>query len=42
MALATLLMVNVLFFFLMGAPTPLGRRRMDEIEGLKTDLPPAI
>ena len=38
MALATLLMVNVLFFFLMGAPTPLGRRRMDEIEGLKTYL----
>jgi uncharacterized membrane protein YgcG len=38
MALATLLMVNVLFFFLMGAPTPLGRRRMDEIEGLRTYL----
>ena len=38
MALATLLMVNLLFFFLMGAPTPLGRRRMDEIEGLKTYL----
>jgi len=38
MALATLLMVNILFFFLMGAPTPLGRRRMDEIEGLETYL----
>jgi hypothetical protein len=38
MALATLLMVNILFFFLMGAPTPLGRRRMDEIEGLRTYL----
>jgi len=37
-ALATLLMVNVLFFFLMGAPTALGRRRMDEIEGLRTYL----
>ncbi|NML74610.1 DUF2207 domain-containing protein [Rhizobium sp. S-51] len=27
--------VNVLFFFLMGAPTPLGRKLMDGIEGLR-------
>ena len=31
-----LVMVNVVFFFLMGAPTPLGRRMMDGIEGMKT------
>jgi hypothetical protein len=31
-------MVNVLFFFLMGAPTKLGRQRTDEIEGLKRYL----
>jgi hypothetical protein len=37
-ALATLLMVNILFYFLMGAPTQIGRRRMDEIEGLRTYL----
>lgn len=33
--LAALALVNVLFFFLMGAPTPIGRRLMDEIAGLK-------
>ncbi|MHA7969979.1 DUF2207 domain-containing protein [Rhizobium sp. CAU 1783] len=27
--------INVLFFFLMGAPTPLGRKLMDGIEGLR-------
>jgi len=37
-ALASLLIVNVLFLFLLGARTPLGRRRMDEIEGLRTYL----
>jgi len=37
-AVVTLIMVNVLFFFLMGAPTPLGRKRADEIEGLKRYL----
>ncbi len=31
----TLLLINILFFFLLGAPTPLGRKRMDEIAGLK-------
>ncbi|MCU0831028.1 MAG: DUF2207 domain-containing protein [Rhizobiaceae bacterium] len=36
--LAALLMLNVLFFFLMGAPTEIGRDRMDEIEGLRTYL----
>lgn len=33
-----ILLVNVLFFFLMGAPTPLGRRLMDGIEGLRLYL----
>ncbi|MEM9330198.1 MAG: DUF2207 domain-containing protein [Pseudomonadota bacterium] len=33
-----IVMLNVLFFFLLGAPTALGRKRMDEIEGLKTYL----
>ncbi len=33
--LAALALVNVVFFFLMGAPTPIGRRLMDEIAGLK-------
>lgn len=31
-------LLNALFFFLMGAPTPLGRRLMDGIEGLRTYL----
>ena len=33
--LATLVMVNILFFYLLGAPTPLGQQRMTEIEGLR-------
>lgn len=33
-----ILVLNVVFFFLLGAPTSLGRKRMDEIEGLKTYL----
>lgn len=37
-ALATLLMINVLFAFLMGAPTPLGQKRSAEIAGLKRYL----
>ncbi len=36
--LAALVMLNLSFFFLMGAPTPIGRGRMDEIEGLKRYL----
>ena len=31
-----ILMVNVLFFFLLGAPTPLGRKTMDKLKGLET------
>ncbi len=31
-----LLLINILFFMIMGAPTSIGRRKMDEIEGLKT------
>ena len=31
-------LLNVLFFFLMGAPTPLGRKLMDGIEGLRLYL----
>ena len=34
----TLAITNVLFYFLLGAPTPLGRKRMDEIDGLKQYL----
>ncbi|MCX8509148.1 MAG: DUF2207 domain-containing protein, partial [Rhodobacteraceae bacterium] len=33
-ALATLGLLNLLFFFLLGAPTPLGAKRTDEIDGL--------
>jgi len=33
-----ILMLNVLFYFLMGAPTSLGRQMMDGIEGLRTYL----
>ncbi|MEM8749978.1 MAG: DUF2207 domain-containing protein [Pseudomonadota bacterium] len=36
--LMVLVVVNALFYFLMGAPTPLGRQRMDEIAGLKRYL----
>ena len=35
---AVLLGINVLFYFLLGAPTALGRNVMDEIEGLKLYL----
>ena len=34
--IAGIFMINVLFFFLLGAPTPLGRKLMDGIAGLKT------
>lgn len=37
-ALATLFFVNLLFFFLMGAPTELGQKRSAEIAGLKRYL----
>jgi len=37
-AFGGILLVNLLFFFLMGAPTPLGRKLMDGIEGLRTYL----
>jgi len=33
-----IIVLNVLFFFLLGAPTAIGRQKMDEIEGLKTYL----
>jgi len=33
-----IIVLNVVFYFLLGAPTSLGRERMDEIEGLKTYL----
>lgn len=33
-----IVLINVICFFLMGAPTPLGRRLMDEIEGLRIYL----
>ncbi len=36
--LVGIIVLNVLFFFLLGAPTALGRKKMDEIEGLKTYL----
>lgn len=37
-AFGGILLLNILFFFLMGAPTPLGRKLMDGIEGLRTYL----
>ncbi|MBP1850390.1 DUF2207 domain-containing protein [Rhizobium halophytocola] len=37
-AVGGILVLNILFFFLMGAPTPLGRKLMDGIEGLRTYL----
>lgn len=37
-AVAGIVFVNILFFFLMGAPTPIGRKLMDGIEGLRTYL----
>ncbi len=33
--LGALVLANILFFFLMGAPTPIGRRLMDDIGGLR-------
>ncbi|GEO85059.1 MULTISPECIES: DUF2207 domain-containing protein [Alphaproteobacteria] len=35
-AVGGIVLLNVLFFFLMGAPTPVGRKLMDGIEGLRT------
>lgn len=35
---ATLVALNILFFFIIGAPTALGRQTLDEIEGLKLYL----
>jgi len=37
-ALALIVLVNVLFVLVMGAPTPLGRQLMDAIEGLRLYL----
>ncbi|MEO1141302.1 MAG: DUF2207 domain-containing protein, partial [Pseudomonadota bacterium] len=33
-----IVVLNILFYFLLGAPTTLGRKRMDKIEGLRTYL----
>ena len=38
MAVVGIVVANLVFFFLMGAPTPLGRRMMDGIAGLKQYL----
>ena len=37
-AVGGIVLANLLFFFLMGAPTPIGRRMMDGIEGLRQYL----
>ncbi|WP_312929406.1 DUF2207 domain-containing protein [Agrobacterium cavarae] len=37
-AAGLIVLINLLFFSLMGAPTPLGRKIMDEIEGLRLYL----
>ncbi|NTJ41503.1 DUF2207 domain-containing protein [Agrobacterium larrymoorei] len=37
-AIGLIVLINVLFIFLMGAPTPLGRKLMDGIEGLRLYL----
>ncbi|WP_210049311.1 DUF2207 domain-containing protein [Neorhizobium petrolearium] len=37
-AVGGIVLANVIFFFLMGAPTPLGSKLMDGIEGLRTYL----
>jgi uncharacterized membrane protein YgcG len=37
-AVGGIVLVNMLFFFLMGAPTPIGRKMMDGIEGLRLYL----
>ncbi|QLF69563.1 DUF2207 domain-containing protein [Peteryoungia desertarenae] len=38
LAIGGIILVNLLFLYLMGAPTPLGRRLMDGIEGLRIYL----
>ncbi len=35
-AAGAIVLLNILFFFLMGAPTPLGRQLMDGVEGFRT------
>ncbi|MDX1717575.1 MAG: DUF2207 domain-containing protein [Anderseniella sp.] len=35
-AIGSIVVLNVLFWYLLGAPTPLGQRMMDGIDGLKT------
>lgn len=35
-AAGAIVLLNILFFFLMGAPTPLGRELMDGVEGFRT------
>ncbi|MES5097254.1 DUF2207 domain-containing protein [Agrobacterium sp. BA1120] len=37
-SIGLIVLINVLFLFLMGAPTPLGRKLMDGIEGLRLYL----
>ncbi len=37
-AVGGIVVTNIVFFFLMGAPTPLGRKMMDGIEGLRQYL----
>ena len=37
-AIGLIVLINMLFLFLMGAPTPLGRKLMDGIEGLRLYL----
>ncbi|WP_416408230.1 DUF2207 domain-containing protein [Agrobacterium rosae] len=37
-AIGLIVLINLLFLFLMGAPTPLGRKLMDGIEGLRLYL----
>lgn len=36
--IVSVIMINTLFYFLLGAPTPIGRKMMDGIEGLKIYL----
>jgi uncharacterized membrane protein YgcG len=38
MTIVGIIVLNILFYFLLGAPTPLGRKKMDGIEGLRTYL----
>ena len=37
-AIGAIVLVNAIFFFLMGAPTPIGRKMMDGIDGLRQYL----